>query len=405
MRTSENTAGHVRIPLPPGLPDRVDPTLGQGEVVSALGAIAQSLWAGAEILSGGLMAVPEFEAKLGMGLHLFQVTDALLRVDARLRELGAGRQVLAYARNGLDGDLTPGRVLETAYGRYLDQAVTAAADLAAGPGGLGDGPTRRMLLLHLPELTAARDWGTDAARRYREHGPGQSAQAPESGPGRARKALRDNRFITFSHTRDYREKEEAPAGEDERYRADLLEFVRVNRDEIDAIETFALVYFDLMGEVPLPMLHDLASTTWDEVRHALIGQRLLEHMGLDPYAYPCSMIGIEVRSRLGGWDALAQISLFGELNIIAPMRQLAGRAHRRGEPVVANAFDFICSDEALHLKRIRAWLRTHHPLGDLAEIEEHTKRRAGQELEGLGVLGEEYFVGLTSAQIFELLGE
>lgn len=413
---------HVPIPLPPGLDDEVRPAMGRHAVGERLLEVAQHLWGAAEVLSGGLMTVPEFEAKLGMGLHLFQITDALLAVEHRLREIGASGTAGARRRKryGLGNADDAPRVLWLAYNHFLDRATAAAEGLAAAPGALGDGPTRRLLRLHLPELSAARDWGQDAVRRYLDavdpaareaFGRWRSqAAAPrtQAGPRRAEHAARDARFTTFSDTRDYRRDTEDPgheATEATVYQADLLELVRVNRDEIDAIETFALVYFDLLDEVPLEMLHDLARTAWDEVRHALLGQRLFEHMGLDPYAYPCSMIGIEVRARLGGWDALAQISLFGELNIISPMRELAARAHRLGDKVAGDAFDFICSDESLHLQRIRAWLRSNHPLGDLESIEAHTKRRAGQELERAGVLGEEYFVNLSSREIFELLGE
>ncbi|MGW0212197.1 hypothetical protein ACWDZ8_43125 [Streptomyces sp. NPDC003233] len=419
-RTLERCAG---IPLPPGLDGQSGPPAAKDAAGEGLARTAALLWSAAELVSGGLPAVPDFEAKLGMGLHLFQVTDALVAIEARLAELGwPPRERRARAAGArLTADTPAERILWLAYGELLARAVAEAQRVADGPGALADGPTRRLLRLHLPELRAAAEWGADAADRYATLlEPGERAAfvrwresveitVPdvrlERTAVRTERARRDSRFSIFADTRDYRAGQPESADEAEAYAADALELARTNRDEIDAIETFALVWFDLLDQVPLAMLHDLARTAWDEARHALLGHQLLEHLDLDPYAVPCSMIGIEVRARLGGWDALAQISLFGELNIIGPMRSLAARAHAVGDHVVGDAFDFICSDESQHLKRIRRWLRELHPLGDLAAIEEHTKRLAGRELERAGVIGEDYFVRLTSREIFDLLGE
>jgi hypothetical protein len=414
----------VHVPLPPGLAGAASPAAPKSRAADGLRQLSACLWSAAELISGGLPAVAEFEAKLGMGLHLYQLTDALAACEARLDELGApprGRRPRAGgARLGAE---TPGhQILWLAYGELLRRAVQQAESGLTAPGALADGPTRRLLRLHLPELRAALEWGVDAVDRYRAAmTPAEAAAfdrwragldirvpAATAGHGHAARmtgALRDSRFTLFSDTRDYRAGQPEPATEADRYAADLLELARTNRDEIDALETFALVYFDLLDEAPVAMLHDLARTAWDEARHALLGHELLAHTGRDPYRTPCSMIGIEVRSRLGGWDALAQISLFGELNIIGPMRALAHRAHERGDQLTGDAFDHICADESLHLQRVRGWLRSHHPLRDLTVIEEHTKRVAGRELERAGVLGEDYFVRLTSREIFELLGE
>ena len=88
------------------------------------------------------------------------------------------------------------------------------------------------------------------------------------------------------------------------------------------------------------------------------------------------------------------------------MRRIAARSRAIGDDVIADSFDYIASDEASHLRRVRRWLRTAHPLGDdLKAIEDHTKNVAGRELERAGVMNEAYFSGLTSAEIFRLLGE
>jgi hypothetical protein len=415
----------VRIPVPADLRDPVEPSCSPREIGRLITELADTLLATAEVISGSVLAVPEFEAKLGLGYHLFVVTDLMSALAARGKEVGLPRRrrrdIVPAACAAFDGETDPARLLWLAYDLLLGDAVAGCRRVLDTPGGLADGPTRRIVRLHLPALLAARDWGVDAVARYlavrtpqqqAEHTSWQqrTRQMP-SVPADARQrrrptsARRDERFTTFADTRDYRKGQPVAATPDAEYAADLLEMVRINRDEIDAIETFCLVYFDLMPTCPLAMLHDLARTAWDECRHALLGHELLAHLGLDPFGQPCSMIGIAVRAALGGWDALAQISLFGELNIIGPMRSLAARARDRDDRVVANCFDFICADESLHLRRIRRWLRSDHPLGEIDAITRHTQEVAGRELERAGVIGEDYFVRLSGTEVFELLGE
>jgi len=424
VRDSSST--RVVIPIPSPLGDAVAPSQSPARTVAMVTEVCRSLWAGAVVISGATMAVPEFEAKLGLGFHLFLVTDLARDLEYRLDELGASGQrgrVDARRRPQLrsfDGETDPARLFWLAYRCFLERAVQDSRAILNDDGALADAPTRHIVRQHLRALVEALEWGGNVLERYLEARSDEERTGfdrwvadrdhdqvdRQAGRRRPREARRDDRFSTFAHTRMYRTHSETSAlAPTDEYEADLLELVRVNRDEIDAIETFCLVYFDLLDDAPLDMLYDLARTAWDEARHALLGQRLLEHLGHDPFTFPCSMIGIMVRSMLGGWDALAQISLFGELNIISPMRSLATRARWRGEGVIADSFEFICSDEAQHLKRIRRWLKSHHPLGDLDTITSHTQRRAGQELERAGVLNEEYFVGLTKAQVFKLLGE
>lgn len=400
------------LPLPRALRDGVETTTDLARSRVSLAVAVQHLWETAELLSGGLLAVAHYEGKLAMGYHLFVVTDALRALEHRLDELGTSKTVRRREHRALvdvaavlatqDGDA----VLRAVYQVLLPRAVELLRELHDAGGRVADAPTHRLVRLHLPELEEARDWGLDATALLDTGAP--AAAVPDAAHDGARtrpvRARRDDRFAVFSDTRDYRA-DAAHDADASPYEQDRLELVRTNRDEIDAIETFALVYYDLLDGAPVDMLWDLARTAWDEVRHSLLGHQLLERISGDPFAYPCSMIGIEVRSRLGGWDALAQISLFGELNIIGPMRALAYAARAQGDEVTARAFDYICSDESLHLRRIRRWLKEQHPLGDLDEIERFTKRRAGALLEELGVMGEEYFVNLSSEQIFELLGE
>jgi hypothetical protein len=73
--------------------------------------------------------------------------------------------------------------------------------------------------------------------------------------------------------------------------------VRVQRDELDAIETFANVLFDLK-EAPFSLLQTLARFVEDESRHAEAGQIALRELGYEPFSVPCSVIGINVRASM-----------------------------------------------------------------------------------------------------------
>jgi hypothetical protein len=215
---------------------------------------------------------------------------------------------------------------------------------------------------------------------------------------------RDSRFRLFDHTRDYRRSADWVSS-GSAFEDDLMELLRINRDEIDALETFALALFDLVEVAPIEVLSHLARLAWDEARHAAAGHALLAERGDDPYRYECSMIGIRVRGAMQGWDAWTQITVFGELGIIGPMRRLERRARELGDDRTAAAFGFICQDETLHLRDSRRLLALHHPAGDLDRAAEAARRQAGALLDEYGLLPEEQFQQLSPRQIFELLGE
>ncbi len=376
------------------------------------------------------MAVELFEAKIEMARNLYDLTELIHAVELRLADLGhpssSGPKSQAIVRQ-FYGEESPSRMIALAYTVTLPRVSDALADLLSRLS-LADGPTLDVIEQGIRVVSPMLEWGERALILLE----GDESESVRAGELRWRKgvldyieqdecsdwntvnrtrpldARRDKRFITFYQTRDY---SNAVSEIKERggYYADRLELCLINRDEIDAIETFSLVYFDLMYSVPIDMLRDLARTAWDEARHALLGHALLTTNevsgGLNPFDYPCSMIGITVRSKMGGWNALAQISMFGELNILKPMRQLASNARRRGDALTANTFEYIWLDESRHLKRMRSWLENHHPLRDLSLIEDQTRSMAGRILAEMGVVGEDYYVQLSASEIFSLLGE
>jgi len=370
-----------------------------------------AVWTVTRLLAASSLDVPWYEAKLAIGEAVHALAEVAATCEERIAELGAR---LAPPDRAADGP-TAARLAHAL-------AAPAAHRLAALPGQwltplldqfsaasfdpMLDGPSERLRRRAVSDLDDAFMWFFEAAARFRpaekeSASPHPTAHTPAQRPTMG---IRDTRFRTFESTRDYRK---APgwvtSGSD--YTDDLLELVRVNRDEIDALETFALALFDLVEEAPLPVLRHLARLAWDEARHSACGHALLAEQFGDPYAHECSMIGIRVRGGMGGWDAWTQITVFGELGIIGPMRALAREAGRRGDKRTAGAFAFICSDETMHLRESRRLLAAYHPLGGLGAAAEAARTRAGRTLETLGLYDAEQFTQLNERQIFELLGE
>ncbi|GAA0674437.1 hypothetical protein GCM10010193_29200 [Kitasatospora atroaurantiaca] len=368
-----------------------------------LDGLCRELWAVVRLLAAGTLDLPEFELKLASGEALFTLTEVAATVEERVVELG-GRPDRSLppelARRLAAALATPaGDRLPVLVRHWYEPLLAAFADAAFDP--LLDGPSERVRRRGLADLRDAFAWFTTAC------GPAEPKAYPEPAEAEVRRPVmgaRDERFRLFDHTRDYRKADDWETS-GSAYQDDLVELLRINRDEIDALETFALALFDLVEEAPVEVLRHLARLAWDEARHAASGHALLAERGEDPYRFECSMIGIKVRGAMPGWDAWTQITLFGELGIIGPMRSLEREARRRGDERTAAAFAFICRDETLHLKESRSLLDRHHPAGGLAAAGEAARKRAGKLLEEYGLLTEEQYAALDERQIFELLGE
>jgi hypothetical protein len=218
---------------------------------------------------------------------------------------------------------------------------------------------------------------------------------------------RDDRFSTFHHTRQYSDNTEGPDGEQlSDYFLKRLEVIRTQRDEMDAVETFANVLFDL-ERPPFELMMALARFIWDEARHSEMGQQTLQSLGYDPFAMPCGIVGINVRSSLPPLLAFAQINTFGELNQVGGLKQLSNAAFANNDMATGRSIDFVHADEMLHLREGRKWLRKLLEQSDtsLEEFEEEARLQAIQRLQELGVLNEDYGLDITARQLAEMLGE
>ncbi|MEZ4302439.1 MAG: DUF455 family protein [Polyangiaceae bacterium] len=249
--------------------------------------------------------------------------------------------------------------------------------------------------------------GVDGSRQGGAREPIELRSASKGPFRRAARCARDERFTTFHHTRRYRGDEDLASPPDAgSFERERLEVIRVQRDELDAVETFANVLFDLEG-APFELQMLLARFIWDEARHSETGQQSLERLGYDPFEVPCGVIGIHVRSPLPPLLSFAQINTFGELNQVGHLKKIAAEAYRAGDLSTGRAIDFIHADEMLHVREGRRWLaRLVEESGtSLAEIEEEARRRAIQRLHEEGVLGEDYGLDITPKDLAEMLGE
>lgn len=397
------------------------PVAAHQESIDRLAGLLADTWGTARVVCASLLDVPQMEFKLAGSQAVYELAELAAAIEQRLAELGVRRlsrlpgagEAGRHARV-LAGDPATLRVA-LIHEVLLQPLLLRLGSVREATDPVLDGPTHRLLGHGRCALTDACAWFADAAKavRARLGGPAVDAAVQDAaslaGPpapvvSRPRAAARDARLSTFGETRDYRS---APDWRDmdSPYTDTLIELARVNRDEIDAIETFALALFDLLPDASLETLRHLARLTWDESRHAAAGHALLAEHGFNPYELSCSTIGIRLRAAMDGWDAWAQITLYGELGIIGPMRELANAAALRGDERTSAVFTFICADEVMHLRESRRLLDAEHPGGGLEKTAEAVRQRAAALMDEFGILPREKYLSLTPAEIFSLVGE
>lgn len=202
-----------------------------------------------------------------------------------------------------------------------------------------------------------------------------------------RRAGRRHGLRTFAGSTDYRTVRheyvtaclpghEPPGTE---VRLAVADQARIQRDELDAVETFARV----LSAVALPAhevltLADLAS---DEARHADLGRTMLVGLGLDPARLSVSTGGVVRRAELGPLGSMAQNVAVGEVTNLAEMRRVLGWAGELGLDDYAQALAAIIRDEQSHIRSGYEILRRQ-----LRESDDTTARReiGAHLLEGAG---------------------
>ncbi len=389
-------------------------------------------------IAGKLIGVAAFEAKIELAHQLYHHAEAAGRLRNRAIELRCSTArldtLVSTTARAIASDIAEAR--DTVALIVVLEGWTAAflaihRDYRARTSGLLDQPSVRTLGPIIADLDAATLWLGEARTAYAR--AGIEADVPESRPRyaalledeleradrcaaidmpaeparRARACRRDDRLPTFHHTRRYDSVDLPPSDRDlDETQCAIVEALRIQRDELDAIETFANILFDDSTH-PFAFELRLARLIWDEARHAEAGQVALGRMGYDPFAVPCGIIGINVRTDLPPLLALAQISSFGELNQLGRLRSLSRAADRHGDPETARLFDYIHADELQHVRHGRAWLK--HLAGangtSLAQLESAARAATVQALRDAGLDGEDDLETLSDRDLAMLLGE
>ncbi len=427
----------------PRSPRRLGGTLSVKEVAARLQRMAAFHRMLLRTLAGWIIQIPEFEVKIEVAHHLYMHGEAArgmrqrletLRISAAAFEDFRDEEVLLVTRE-IELSHDAAELIVATHCVLAKQLLEAERRLEQLTDSLADLPTIRLLRQIRVDLLEMCEWGEAVVNAYAAGGIPESGldewkahlesllrhvggvmgdqercERPtlrqDSSPPfrRAMACARDDRFTTFHHTRDYRKADELNGLEQGEYERERLEMIRVQRDEIDAIETFANVLYD-MPSASFDFQLDLARFIWDEARHAEIGQQSLALLGFEPFKVPCGVIGINVRSPLASELALAQISIFGELNMVSRLRRVSEWANQQDDKATSITFDFIHADELIHLRRGRQWLKTLRGDGDLVSLQQETKAIAIKRLLEEGVVGEDYAMNLTVAEISQLIGE
>ena len=310
-----------------------------------------------QALGAWTLSIPEFEVKLETGRHIFYHADAarglrerLSEQECRLKEIDAHRdaEIDGFFEELLSAANAPellvgahqvlGRALARAYRHHIDntdpvtdvptvrclnrvladyEPMLAWADAALGAyveGGVAESELAAWRW-HLQRLLAAVGGVTGSEPRGQAPAPLRSADRPFA---RGTVPMRDARFDTFKDTGDYDTADGGGRFPKDSYEALRLRFIRTQRDEVDAIEAFGTFIWDIRFQ-DFQAEYDLARITWDEARHTEIGHRAMLAAGYDPFELRNRLTGSTCRGPMEPAFAMAEINLFGEVEI--------GRAH------------------------------------------------------------------------------
>ena len=396
-----------------------------------------------QALGAWTLSIPEFEAKLETGRHLFYHADAarLLRErlseqELRLKDIDAFRDadVDRLIDEVLSAQDAPelfvgvhqvlGRALATAYRHHMDDTDPVA-----------DVPTIRCLRRLIADYEPMLAWADAALAAYVEGGieesrlaawrwhlqrllasiggvtgsdPRTEAPAPLRGATksfeRGTVPLRDVRFDTFKNTGDYDVADGQERFPKDSYEALRLRFIRTQRDEVDAIEAFGTFIWDIRFK-NFQAEYDLARITWDEARHTEIGHRALLAAGYDPFELRNRLTGSTCRGPMDPAFAMAEINLFGEVGVLKTINQLIDAARDRNDELLRHISDFIRSDERTHVRKGSHIIKVMTDL-EAKDLEQRTRELFTECLVSLGAVKKDMDVFTVSREDIErLVGE
>jgi hypothetical protein len=409
--------------------------------------------------AGWSMGTPEFEVKVEFGRHIYWHADAGMKFRTRLTELRTAEEttdkfssddIIEFFNEVLYSE-SPAHFVAAIYGVLLPHLRRAYAEHAAHTDQVADAPTIRIIRQILVDYDEMIAWGAAAMEAYVKGGYEESALhkwqyhiekllrsyggvlGSQAGGARGPRpeqlrsegkppfersfiATRDPRFGTFEHTYEYQvaDREAADAGGDDaahhakEYASEFdmtrLNLVRSQRDEIDAIETFCTVLYEIR-DVPFGFDYDLARIIWDETRHTELGHKAMEALGYEPYDLLNRLLGVKVRTKMPALYALAEINLFGEANIVQECLRYSREAYEKGDDLTGRMFDYVNADERTHLAKGVHWLKHIFGTDSVQEIEQKTKKVAVDRLIELGIIDHEVALTISHKELARIIGE
>jgi hypothetical protein len=395
-------------------------------------------------IAGWSMGTPEFEVKLEFGRHIYWHAEAGMKIRTRLTELRTAEETtdkflsddISEFFSELMYSETQAHFVAALYGVVLPHLRQAYSEHSSHTDQVADAPTIRMIRQVLVDYDEMIAWGKGAIEAYVQGGydeaslhkwqyhiekllrsfggiTGTLAKGPRPEKlysagkppfERSFIATRDPRFGTFEHTYEY---QVADNGQIE-YATDFdklrLNLVRTQRDEMDAIETFGNVLYEIR-DVPFGFDFDLARIIWDETRHTELGHKAMEALGHNPYDLLNRLLGIKVRTKMPALYSFAEINLFGEANIVQECLRYAREAYDKGDDLTGRMFDYVNADERTHLTKGVHWLKHIFETDSVQEIEQRTKKVAVDRLLELGIIDHQVALTISHRELARIIGE
>ena len=395
-------------------------------------------------IAGWSMGTPEFEVKVEFGRHIYYHAEAGMKIRTRLSELRTAEETtdkfqsddIAEFFAELIYSESPAHFVAALYGVVLPHLKQAYQEHSAHTDQVADAPTVRMIKQILVDYDEMIAWGAGAIQAYihggyeeaalhkwqyhidkllRSFGGVSGESSSVTRPEKLRSAgkppfersfiaTRDPRFGTFEHTYEYHVADNGQLQYETDFDKTRLTLVRTQRDEMDAIETFGNVLYEIR-DVPFGFDYDLARIIWDETRHTELGHKSMEALGYNPYDLLNRLLGIKVRTKMPALYSFAEINLFGEANIVQEVLRYAREAYERGDDLTGCVFDFVNADERTHLSKGVHWLKHIFKTDSVQEIEQKTKQVAIDRLLELGIIDHEVALTISHRELAKIIGE
>lgn len=394
--------------------------------------------------AGWLMGTPEFEVKVEYGRHIYYHSEAAMALRTRLTELRVPEEATDIFTDPeieeffteLINAQSPAHFLGEVYAVVVPHLINAYTVHAQTTDQVADAPTIRIIKHILADYTEMYLWGKEALDAY-VRGGYDGANIVFSGmhleqllnsfggiTGRTEKAdrpsvlrsenkerfqrsfiaTRDPRFETFEHTYEYKIADKGKIEYKTEYDETALNLIRSQRDELDAIETFSNVLYEIRN-VPFGFDYDIARIIYDETRHTELGHKALLDLGYNPFDLANRLLGIKVRTKMPPEYSLAEINLFGEANIVQEVMRHSREAYSKGDELNGKLFDYVNADERTHLTKGIKWLKYIFKTDSTQDIVAKTKEIAIKRLLELGIIDHEVALTISHKELAKIIGE